>query len=157
MKCVRCYSTESEYGSQRCLREKEHPPLDHDIGKTNEVSLSFGLPSMIERVFPSKSTTAVHRVWSNGPEKKAEKGVIYAFSQTGESWAFRFLVFIPVMKIGYFVSLSSPRSERNSLLDPVGSIVALFCLLNEFSSCSFTSKRKKLKNNPCWRYICIYC
>lgn len=41
------------------------------------------------------------------------------------------------------MSLLSPRRERKSLLDPVGSIVALFCLLNEFSSCSFTCQNRK--------------
>lgn len=40
----------------------EPPSHDHDTGKTNEASPSFGFPSIIERVFSSKSITTVHRV-----------------------------------------------------------------------------------------------
>lgn len=40
----------------------EPPSYDHDTGKTNEASPSFGFPSIIERVFSSKSIRTVHRV-----------------------------------------------------------------------------------------------
>lgn len=39
--------------------------------------------------------------------------------------------------MGYVGSFVSPKSERKSSLELLGSIVAFLCLVNEFSSCTF--------------------
>ena len=43
--------------------------------------------------------------------------------------------------MGYVGSFVSPRSDRTSSLEPLGSVVAFLCLVNEFSSCTFTKTR----------------